>query len=210
MPQVVLSQDVCVSHCLEIQVARCPPDPAGLLQLRTSAERVEETGLLEVGCRWGAQPIHPCTGRAPGLGRGLPPGEEPAGVGSAPCPRLLPRGFCCCGAAFARSSERHPCRPQPQAAGEVPLWGFAGAPGFYFLAQHSPEGSALCRLPPALGRHLCPKQEPMALPWRSRWEFLEGGRVRPRSCSGFATKVLFSYLKKKKKKFYSFISFSCC
>lgn len=49
MPQVLLSQDACMSHCLEIQVARCPPDTAEQLKLLTSAERVFLPA--EVACR---------------------------------------------------------------------------------------------------------------------------------------------------------------
>lgn len=45
IPQVLLSQDVCMSHCLEIQVARCPPDTAAL-ELLTPAGRVRGRGLL--------------------------------------------------------------------------------------------------------------------------------------------------------------------
>lgn len=45
IPQVLLSQDVCMSHCLEIQVARCPPDTAAL-KLLTPAGRARGRGLL--------------------------------------------------------------------------------------------------------------------------------------------------------------------
>lgn len=45
IPQVLLSRDVCMSHCLEIQVARCPPDTAAL-ELLTPAGRARGRGPL--------------------------------------------------------------------------------------------------------------------------------------------------------------------
>lgn len=80
LPQVLLSQDVCMSHCLEIQVARCPPDTASL-ELLTPANRVRGRGRSSPqSWRAGEQLAHPSgyRGREPAL-VGPAPGEASAG-----------------------------------------------------------------------------------------------------------------------------------
>lgn len=72
IPQVLLSQDVCMSHCLEIQVARCPPDTAAL-ELLTPANRGRGHSSLQ-SWRAGEQLAHPSGYR----------GREPTPVGPAP------------------------------------------------------------------------------------------------------------------------------
>lgn len=78
MPQVLLSQDVCMSHCLEIQVARCPLDPCWTLGAANFSRKGWRKRGRSFPCGGGLQvgsSAHPC-------GRW---GGEPALVG--PCPR---------------------------------------------------------------------------------------------------------------------------
>ena len=81
-----------MSHCLEIQVARCPPDTAELLELLTSAERVKGNMAVSSRRRWRAGERLGTSLRAVGQGASAcgacPRGGICRHLGSSLCPPL--------------------------------------------------------------------------------------------------------------------------
>lgn len=130
-----------MSHCLEIQVARCPPDTAELLRVANFSRKGEGNVARSSPRRWCAGEELGTSLRAVGQGASAcgacPRGGICSQLGPSPCPPLgvggepvvtaapkhsLPSCFWLPWWWLARSSKKDPCRPLLRTAGEMLLW----------------------------------------------------------------------------------------